>query len=369
MDPASTVCIRSREEAVIVELAYRLSKGRFNLNVALKLPETGITVLYGHSGCGKTTLLRCVAGLEINATGYFSIGHEVWDSPQIKLKPHKRAIGYVFQEPSLFSHLSVKDNLDYGIKRAIHASKESLNEAISVLGIAHLLNQKPAELSGGEAQRVGIARALALNPKILLFDEPLASLDDDRKREILPYLKRVKRQLSIPMLYVTHAAPEAAMLADHVVVMHEGSVVSSDSLSASLTNEKLPLKLNRETSSVLTGKITEIDKSWHLACLSISGQKLWLPDTKLSIGEEVRVQILSKDIGLANSAGDASFQNVLNGEIVAISEGEHPSQVIVKATVGENAFMVSVTKRALANLGLGVGSRALLQVKSVAIHS
>ena len=369
MDPASTVCIHPREESVIVELGYKLSKGRFNLNVELELPETGISVLYGHSGCGKTTLLRCVAGLEKEAAGHFSIGNEVWDSPKSKLKPHKRAIGYVFQEPSLFSHLSVKDNLDYGIKRTIEASKKSLDEAIAVLGIEHLLDQKPQALSGGEAQRVGIARALALNPKILLFDEPLASLDDDRKREILPYLKRVKRQLSIPMLYVTHAAPEVAMLADHVVVMHEGRVASSDSLAASLSNESLPLKLNGEISTVLTGQVTEIDKHWHLVCLSIYDQKLWLPDAKLSIGDEVRVQILSKDIGLANSAGDASFQNVLKAEIVAINEGEHPSQAIVKAAAGEHAFMVMVTKRALANLALGVGSQVLLQVKSVAIHS
>ncbi|WP_026375762.1 molybdenum ABC transporter ATP-binding protein [Aestuariibacter salexigens] len=352
-----------------MKLAYRLSKGRFNLNVDLKLPDTGISVLYGHSGCGKTTLLRCVAGLENEATGHCSIANEVWESKSIKLKPHKRDVGYVFQEPSLFSHLSVKDNLDYGIKRAIEASKKNLDETIAVLGIEHLLEQKPAALSGGEAQRVGIARALALNPKILLFDEPLASLDDDRKREILPYLKRIKRQLSIPMLYVTHAAPEVAMLADHVVVMHEGRVVSSDSLSASLTNEKLPLRLNGEISSVLTGKIIEIDKRWHLACLSISDQKLWLPNTKMSIGDEVRVQILSKDIALANSAGDASFQNVFKAKIVAINEGDHPSQAIVKANVGEHEFMVAVTKRGLANLGLRVGNQVLLQVKSVAIHS
>ncbi len=369
MDPASTVCIRSREEAVIVELAYRLSKGRFNLDVDLELPDTGISVLYGHSGCGKTTLLRCVAGLEKEAAGNFSIGDEVWDSPKTKLKPHKRTIGYVFQEPSLFSHLSVKDNLDYGIKRSSHASKESLKEAISVLGIEHLLDQKTVALSGGEAQRVGIARALALNPKILLFDEPLASLDDDRKREILPFLKRVKRQLSIPMLYVTHAAPEVAMLADHVVVMHEGGVVSSDSLSASLSNEMLPLRLNDEISTVLSGKVIKIDKQWHLACMSIGDQALWIPNNSFKIGNQVRVQVFGKDISLANSVGKTSFQNVLNAQIVAINEGEHPSQAIVKATVGENAFMVSVTKRAIASLSLAAGSQALLQVKSVAIHS
>ena len=197
-----------------IDARFRLDWPGFSLNVDLTLPGRGVTALFGHSGSGKTTLLRCIAGLERAPQGRLAVDGEVWQDAGCWLPPHKRPIGYVFQEASLFAHLTVLGNLRYGLKHISGAQRVSLDHAIELLGIAHLLDRKPDLLSGGERQRVGIARALAVSPRLLLMDEPLAALDLKRKQEILPYLERLHDELSIPVLYVSHSTDEVARLAD-----------------------------------------------------------------------------------------------------------------------------------------------------------
>jgi len=237
----------------VINALFKLNYGDFTLDVDLALPGTGVSVLFGHSGSGKTTLLRCIAGLEQAQQGYLEINGAVWQDSERKifLSTYKRPLGYVFQEANLFSHLSVLDNLHYGLKRVKNnLGMIKLNQTIDLLGIGHVLESMPSNLSGGERQRVAIARALALNPEILLMDEPLASLDIKRKQEILPYLARLHQQLDIPVIYVTHSQQEVAQLADTLVILEEGCVLASVSLAETQTRLHLPLAQDIEAATV-----------------------------------------------------------------------------------------------------------------------
>lgn len=217
----------------MIELRYQLTRTDFDLNVNEQLPASGVTALYGHSGCGKSSLLRCIAGLEQPKQAYLQINGEVWDDSekQVCLPTHKRQIGYVFQEASLFDHLSVMKNLTFGAKRSGKLeAQNALDQAVELLGIETFLSRMPESLSGGERQRVAIARALAVCPELLLMDEPLASLDIRRKREILPFLERLHQELEIPVLYVSHSPAEVRRLADYVVIMDKGTVIASGNI-------------------------------------------------------------------------------------------------------------------------------------------
>jgi len=214
-------------DAMGIQACFRLDWPGFSLDVDLALPTRGVTALFGHSGSGKTTLLRCIAGLERAPQGRLIVNGEVWQDEQRWVPTYKRPIGYVFQEPSLFSHLSVISNLRYGLKRMSDEQRVSLDQAIDLLGIGHLVDRKPDRLSGGERQRVGMARALAVSPRLLLMGEPLAALDLKRKQEILPYLERLHDELDIPVLYVSHSPDEVARLADYLVAMEDGRVLAS----------------------------------------------------------------------------------------------------------------------------------------------
>ena len=213
-----------------IQAKFRVDRNNFILDVDLTLPEHGVSALFGHSGSGKTTCLRAMAGLERTKDGYFAIGNEIWqdEAKGRFIPPHQRAIGVVFQEASLFPHLSVRDNMSFGQKRAPATERRFvLPEIAELLGINHLLERSPNKLSGGERQRVAIDRALLSAPQILLMDEPLAALDYKRKLEILPYLERLRSELSLPIIYVSHSPDEVARLADHLVLLDQGKVLAA----------------------------------------------------------------------------------------------------------------------------------------------
>lgn len=211
----------------------------FNLALNLALPNTGITVVMGSSGAGKTTLLRSIAGLVNTQQANISLNGTVWQSATFNLPTHARGVGYVFQEARLFPHLSVWKNIQYGQKRGQAStifSAKQLDDLLQSLEITHLLARKPAALSGGEKQRVAIARALAMQPKILLMDEPLASLDDALKQRLLPVIKQISQQINIPIIYVTHALKEATQLADYMVLLEAGRLEASGDTQTVLAN-------------------------------------------------------------------------------------------------------------------------------------
>jgi molybdate transport system ATP-binding protein len=350
-----------------LRLQFKLTRADFALNVDLQLPGRGVTALFGPSGCGKTTLLRCIAGLE-HASGSLMVNEHLWQDATHFVPTHQRAIGYVFQEASLFPHLSVRGNLQYGMKRASSNGNAAIDPIIDLLGIRALLDRKPDGLSGGERQRVAIARALAVDPKLLLMDEPLAALDLKRKQEILPYLDRLQATLEIPMLYVTHSPDEVVRLAHHLVVMDAGRVVASGELANTLSQLDLPVKLGQEAGVVIEAVVGSIESQWHLTRMDFDGGSVWIRDPGLALGAKARVRILASDISLAREQpGKSSIQNVLQGQIDAMRDDEHPGLVLVRVKVGETALLARVTKRAVSELALKPGDTVWTQVKSVAL--
>lgn len=350
-----------------IRARFRLDWPGFTLDVDLQLPGQGVTALFGPSGCGKTTVLRSLAGLERPTAGTLIVNGDTWQDETTWVPTHRRSIGYVFQEASLFPHLTVRGNLQYGMKRSAQASAD-IDHAIDLLGIRALLDRRPDRLSGGERQRVGIARALAVNPQLLLMDEPLAALDLARKQEILPYLDRLQHELRMPVIYVTHSPDEVARLAHHLVVLEHGRAIASGPLAETLSRVDLPVRLGEDTGVVVEATVGAIDAQWHLARMDFGDEALWTRDPGLPEGTPARVRILARDVSLAREKpGRSSIQNLLRGRIEQIADDESPGLALVRVRVGESALLARVTYRALAELTLRDGDEAWVQVKSVAL--
>ena len=351
---------------------FKGALGSFRLDVDLTFPANGITALFGPSGCGKTSLLRCFAGLNRLDDGDFSIEGEVWQDGKTFLPSHKRAIGYVFQQANLFPHLSVSDNLAFGLKRLARGEREAaarrFDELVSLLGIGHLLDRAPRKLSGGERQRVAIGRALLTAPKLLLMDEPLSALDFEAKREILPYLESLRKNLSVPVLYVTHAPNEVARLADHIAVIENGCVLASGPLTETLARLDLPIRREEGAGVAIDAEVAEIDAQWHLARVAFPGGSLWVRDPKKPVGTNVRVMVLARDVSLALEASEnVSIVNHLPATVLKIADGDHPAVVAVKVDVGGTPLIARLTARSAVLLGLEPGKPVFAQIKSVAI--
>jgi molybdate transport system ATP-binding protein len=354
----------------IIKASFKLNYGDFKLEVDLTLPCTGISVLFGHSGSGKTTLLRCIAGLEQAPQGYLEINGSVWQDSeqQIFLPTYKRPLGYVFQEANLFSHLTVLANLQYGLKRVKNnLGLIKLNQTIELLGIGHLLTRMPNNLSGGERQRVAIARALALNPEILLMDEPLASLDFKRKQEILPYLIKLHQQLDIPIIYVTHSQQEVAQLADTLVILEDGNILASGPLSETQSRHDLPLAQDREAATVWQVTIAEHESEYHLTRVEFEGGSLSIAKVDAKIGTDLRVQIYARDVSITLAEPHAtSILNVLPAVISHLSEGQE-NQALVKLQLGQQLLLAHISRKSLLLLGLQIGMSVFAQIKGTSI--
>ena len=350
-----------------IHACFRLEWPGFCLDLDLTLPLTGVTALFGPSGSGKTTLLRCIAGLERAPHGRLTVAGEIWQDTRHWVPTYQRPLGYVFQEASLFSHLTVDGNLNYGIRRISTTARVSMEHAIELLGISQLLDRKPDRLSGGERQRVAIARALAVNPRLLLMDEPLAALDLKRKQEILPYLERLHDELKIPVLYVSHSPDEVARLADHLVVMETGRALADGPLVQTLARLDLPIHLGEDIGTIIETTVGAVDDEWHLMRVDFPGGNLWARDSGVPVGHRVRVRVLARDVSLADRLGHSSIQNVLNGIVDGIGDDQHPGLALVRVKVGEAMLVARLTKRAAASLELQVGKQVWVQVKSVAL--
>lgn len=352
----------------LIEARFIKGWDNFTLNVDLALPATGITALFGHSGSGKTTLLRCFAGLGRQPQGYCRVKGQIWQDQQRCLPSHQRPIGYVFQDANLFPHLSVLKNLQYGQNRQHQKQRIALQQAIDLLGIGPLLARKPADLSGGEKQRVGIARALAVNPELLLMDEPLAALDLPRKREILPYLENLHRELKIPILYVTHSPDEVARLADYLVMMADGQVQAQGPMPEIMTHPDVPIRLAEEAGVVLNARVSGRDPAWDLMQVAFSGGQLWCRDHRLPLDTPIRVRLLARDISLSlDRLPHCSIQNHLPGELIAIRDDEHPGIALAEIRLGNDRVLARLTRRAVHQLNLTIGNLVWVQIKSVAL--
>ncbi|MEW5903884.1 MAG: molybdenum ABC transporter ATP-binding protein [Pseudomonadota bacterium] len=352
-----------------IHVRFKLQRDSFTLDAAFDAPMRGVTALFGASGSGKTTLLRCIAGLE-RATGTLQVNGSVWQDAQTFVPVHQRALGYVFQEASLFPHLSVRANLEYGYQRIAAAQRKvQPAQVIEWLGLSQLMERRDANsLSGGERQRVAIGRALLVSPEILLMDEPLSALDSRSKQEILPYLERLHRELDIPVLYVSHAMDEIARLAEHLVLLEHGRVIASGTLHDTLSRLDLPTAHFDDAGAVIEAELAQHDEPYHLSRLDFPGGQLWVGRVAQPFGTCLRARVLARDVSIATQAPHgSSINNILNARIEEIRD-EGTDKVLVKLQVGESQYLLArITRRSCDQLGLHVGASVFAQVKSVAL--
>ena len=352
-----------------IHACVRLAYPGFALDVDLKLPGHGVSALFGHSGSGKTTLLRCIAGLEAASVGRIEINGELWQDSAagVFVPTHKRALGYVFQEASLFAHLSVRRNLEYGMRRA-GANKVSWEQAVELLGIGHLLERMPGRLSGGERQRVGVVRALLTSPRLLLLDEPLAALDLKRKNEILPYLERLHDELDIPVLYVSHSPDEVARLADHVVLLDRGAAIAQGALADTLTRLDLPTAFTDDACAVVDAVVAAHDERYHLTQLAFQGGSVLVALRPEPIGRRLRFRVHARDVSLALERLDGStIINLLPVTVIAVADADTPAHVLVRLDLAGTPLLARITRLSRDQLGVVPGKHMWAQIKSVAL--
>ena len=348
----------------------RLQRAGFELQLDLTLPGQQVTALFGPSGSGKTTALRVLAGLERQAQGVISIQGQVWQdsSRGLFLPTHQRALGYVFQEASLFEHLSVQGNLQYGFDRTPAAQRRhGWDHTLELLGIGHLLQRRPHELSGGERQRVAIARALATSPRLLLLDEPLAALDAPRKREIMAYLERLQTELQLTVVYVSHALEEVARLSDHLVLLESGHVTLQGPSAELMTRLDSPLAHSDDAAAVLSCRVLSHDPTDHLSLTEFDGGQLTVPLQTAAPGQVLRIRVAARDVSLALQApAGSSILNLVPAHIAALAS-DRPGQVMVTLKAGHSTLLARVTQRSAKALQLAPGLPVVAQIKGVAI--
>lgn len=351
-----------------LEARFRIERGAFTLDARLSVPDRGVTALFGPSGSGKTTLLRAIAGLERDPGGFVQLGEIPWQNGHTFLAPHRRPIGYVFQEASLFAHLSVRQNLRYGYKRVAEPDRRvRVDEAVLLLGIGDLLDRRASDLSGGERQRTAIAQALLTSPRLLLLDEPLTGLDAEGKGEILPYLERLHEELDMPVLYVSHAPDEVARLADHLVLMQGGSILGSGPIAEMLTRFDLPMSRRVDAEALIEAEVVGHDETYQLTLLAFAGGQFQVTREQLDVGQRVRLRVLARDVSLTlEQQSDTSILNILPVTIVELAD-DGPSQVMVKLSAGGTPVLSRITRKSATTLGLQVGKPLYAQIKTVAL--
>lgn len=346
----------------------RVSYPEFTLELEQTFPGRGITALFGPSGCGKSTLLRVIAGFERGAKGRVAWGDEVWLGPRAWTPPHRRGVGYVFQDARLFSHLTTRGNLDYAHKRAAAApARYSFDDVVDILDLAPLFDRRAQQLSGGERQRVAIGRTLLARPRLLLMDEPLAALDTRRKGEILPYIGRLPRALDIPILYVTHALEEVTQLCDRIVALADGQVVATGGVAEVLERLDLAHVQGRfEAGTVLAGRIAGQDRDLHLSRVDLGGAQVEVPRIGLAEGAEVRLRVRARDVSLALQRPEGmSIRNMLEARVLVIDPEPASAFAEVLLDVAGQHVRARVTRAAMADLGIVVGQSVIALLKAV----
>ncbi|MCG6574428.1 molybdenum ABC transporter ATP-binding protein [Pseudomonas sp. AF32] len=357
----------------MIQARFQLDRGDFSLDLDVQLPGRGVTALYGQSGSGKTTCLRCMAGLEQPKQGFIEVNGQVWQDTArgVFVPPYQRALGYVFQEASLFAHLSVQANLTFGFKRIAPAQRRvSLDQATELLGIGHLLDRQPHTLSGGERQRVGIARALLTSPRLLLMDEPLAALDTRRKNEILPYLQRLHDELDIPVVYVSHSQDEVARLADHIVLLDAGRALASGPIGETLARLDLPLALGDDAGVVIQGNVSGYDAGYQLLTLTLPDSQLEVrvAHTPLACGRPLRFKVQARDVSLS-LANDAhtSILNRLPVTVISELAADNAAHVLIRLEAAGTPLLARITRYSRDQLQLHPGQSLWAQIKAVAV--
>lgn len=352
-----------------IEARLALAYPGFSLDVDIELPGAGFSALFGPSASGKTSCLRAIAGLQ-RARGRLCVGEEVWqdDDRGIFVPPHRRSLGMVFQQAALFAHLSVRGNLEFARRRVPAAQRRvALDQVVDLLDLEPLLERRPARLSGGEAQRVAIGRALVASPRLLLLDEPLASLDLPRRAELMEWLQKMQAQLAIPAIYVSHAAEEVAQLTSHIVVLEAGRVRASGATAELLTRLDLPLAQGDAAQAALSIEVSAYDPVDRIARVAFDGGELLLPVSDAKVGARRVVRVMARDVSLTLSKhADTSILNILPVTVLALAD-DTPGHVMVRLAVGGSKLLARITRRSAQALGLRPGLGVQAQIKGAAI--
>lgn len=358
----------------MIEIDIRLARpGGFALQADFTAPNAGVTALFGRSGAGKTTIIQAVAGVVRPDAGRIAVeGETFFDATRgIDIPIEARRVGYVFQEARLFPHLSVEKNLRYGERRSRAAERPiGFDAVVELLGIGHLLTRRPHTLSGGERQRVAIGRALLAQPRLLLMDEPLASLDEARKAEILPYLERLRDRMRLPILYVSHSIDEVLRLADTVVALQNGQQIASGPVGEVMARpEMVPIVGRFDVGALLECTVARHDPTYALSSLAFAGGELRVPLVDLPVGAPVRARVRARDVALALAKpADVSVSNLLPAivEEIRLQEGPY-ADVMLK--IGEGRLTSTITRESVERLALRPGLALWAMIKSVAVDS
>ncbi len=352
----------------MIESAFTLERGGFRLEVDETFPGRGVTALFGPSGCGKTTWLRVIAGLERIRGAVIRFEGSIWQDERTFMPIHRRPIGYVFQDAALFPHMSVEANLRYGWRRAGGGGGDiPWEEIIRLLELEPLLHRRPASLSGGEAQRVAIGRALLSAPRLLLMDEPLSALDANARRHILSLLERLKGELSIPVIYVSHSRDEVARLTDHLVLMERGRVRASGPLAELWTRLDIAAEHGGAASSVVEACVAGHDDAWNLTQLDFPGGRFLVARESLPIGTSVRLRIMARDVSITlEKQTGTSILNIFPATVTGLAS-TGPAQILVRLDVNGVPLLSGITRRSAHALGLEPGRKVHAQVKAVAL--
>jgi len=326
-----------------IEVRFRIDRDDFVLDVDMEIPSRGITAVFGPSGCGKTTLLRAIAGLEPCRDGFLRVGEMLWQENAYFTPPHKRPLGYVFQEASLFAHLNVRRNLEYGVKRVpVSERRVSMERAIELLGIGPLLEHRTDQLSGGERQRVAIARA---------------------------YLESLHDELDIPVIYVSHSPDEVARLADHLVLLEAGRIRAAGPIGEMLTRLDLPLAYGNDAEALIQAVVAGHDDAYDLTLLDFSGGRFTVTRHDLPVGHAVRVRVTARDVSLTlEHQSGTSILNIFPVTIEEITPAGN-AQMMVKLICGDVPMLARVTRKSASVLDLKPGKLLYAQAKSVALLS
>ncbi len=351
----------------------QLARPGFDVDVDFEIPAQGVLGLHGPSGSGKTSILRCIAGLEPDVRGEITIRGERWLDPGgSRRPPHRRGVGYVFQESRLFPHLTVAGNVDYGARRRRRGSPEATREArrrtIDLLDLEPLLDRRPEGLSGGERQRVAIARALLGGPELLLMDEPMASLDAERKRDILPYLDRLHEEVRIPIVYVSHSVEEMQSLCDRVIVLDAGRIAFEGDLAEALVAPEAGFVGGADAAALLSGRVVDYDADSAVSIVDLGDERRMLLSRRLERGRSVRLRVLATDVSLSLDPTPAStILNALPGRVESrVAETDHHVTLLV--SLGAQSILARISRKSWRDLALDPGRPVFAQVKAVSVH-
>lgn len=350
-----------------VRLHHRL--GDFTLDAAFAF-DRGVTALFGHSGAGKSTIINAIAGLIRPDQGRIALDDDVvFDSSErISVPVHRRRIGVVFQDARLFPHLSVHGNLVFGARRSPEHDDDAFERTVAMLGLEHALDRKPRTLSGGERQRVALGRALLMRPRLLLLDEPLASLDAARKAEILPYLERLHDETDIPMLYVSHSEDEVARLADNVVVLRAGHVIAQGSIFDVTSRLDLATGEGRIAPGTVLDAVVARHDDTGLTELSFGGHSLIVPRVARDAGAHVRIRIDAQDVMIAlTEPARVSANNVLPATVSAVRADGPGFEADIQLALGETRLIARITKKSASRLDLEPGTKVFAVIKTVTV--